>query len=160
VAADRGWPRGLRRAVAATLGVAVAAGVAGPAFAGPSPPVTAQASWAGGRGAISTGTLADSLRGLPVPDRAAGPATAGPRPPARAAAPRRQPVVIVHRGDSLWSISADLLPRRATDRDITEAWHRLHRANSGRIGTDPALILPGTRLAVPELSAPHPEDPS
>lgn len=42
-----------------------------------------------------------------------------------------------------------------SDREITAAWHRLHRVNAERIGADPDLILPGTRLVVPELTLPH-----
>jgi nucleoid-associated protein YgaU len=157
VAADRGWPRGLRHAVAAALGVAVVAGAAGPGFADPSEPSTGHTHWTSAR----TGTPTGVLNGLAVPDRSAGAATAARRPTARRPVVRHpEGTVVVHRGDSLWSISADLLSPRATDREITEAWHRLHRANSRRVGPDPDLILPGTPLAVPELSTPDREDPS
>lgn len=79
------------------------------------------------------------LRGLEVPDRTVG---------ARASATR----VTVGRGDSLWSISADHLPRSATRAELTAAWHQLHRSNRERIGTDPDLIFPGTTLRVPPLA--------
>jgi nucleoid-associated protein YgaU len=76
--------------------------------------------------------------------------------------PRRVQTVVVRGGDSLWSIAADLLSSQAggrvTDRDITVAWHRLHAANAGRVGPDPDLILPGTRLAVPAPSEQFPSD--
>ena len=67
--------------------------------------------------------------------------------------------VVVRPGQSLWTIAARLLPPTATDVDITYAWHRLHRANAATVGTDPHLILPGTRLVVPDLSAPPEESP-
>lgn len=44
---------------------------------------------------------------------------------------------------------------RPTDQEVTAAWHRLHRANAERIGPDPDLVLPGTRLVVPELTVSH-----
>jgi nucleoid-associated protein YgaU len=165
MATDHGWPRGLRRAVAAALGVAVVAGAAGPALGDPSEPSTGHAHRTSARAGKPTGVPTGVLNGLAVPDRTAGAATAARRPAARRPISQRPVVrpegaVVVHRGDSLWSISADLLPPRATDRDITEAWHRLHRANSRRVGPDPDLILPGTPLAVPERSTPDREDPS
>lgn len=61
----------------------------------------------------------------------------------------RQPVVVVRRGDSLWSIAAMDLPTRATDADISAAWPQWYAANRSRIGSDPDLLLPGTALAVP-----------
>jgi hypothetical protein len=43
---------------------------------------------------------------------------------------------------------------------VTTAWHRVYRANVARVGPDPDLVRPGTRLAVPDLSsATHREDP-
>jgi hypothetical protein len=61
----------------------------------------------------------------------------------------------VRAGDSLWSITAALLPDRATDRDITEGWHRVYRANRARIGPDPDLVVVGTRLVVPSFVSLH-----
>ncbi len=135
-AAARACPRSLHRAVAACLGVAVATGVAWPALADPArtPDVT----------------------GLALPDRAIGAA-----PSSTAAPPCRHPVastVVVRPGDSLWSIAAGLLPAGAPDREVSAAWHRLHRTNLARIGTDPDLILPGTRLVVPAPDSPHRKD--
>jgi hypothetical protein len=131
-ACERGCPLLVRRLVGAGLGVALTAGLAtAPTLAAPP----------GGP---------DPLTGLPLPDRPTGSARAAATAASAAA------TVVVRPGQSLWSITADLLPASATDADITIAWHRLHRANAGRIGTDPDLILPGTRLVVPRL-APAPD---
>src|SRR3954451_4988218 len=92
------------------------------------------------------------LTGLPLPDRTTGSARTTP------ALRTHGDTVVVHRGDSLWSISSRLLAGAATDARVTRTWHRLHRANRARIGPDPDRILPGTRLVVPPAvfsAAPH-----
>lgn len=125
---DRCTPTASRRLVGLALGLAVGAGAAGPA-------------------------VADSgLAGLPLPDRATGSVAAAPR-----ALPLRttREVVVVRRGDSLWSITAGVLGPDASDAQIGRAWRRLHHVNADRIGDDPDLILPGTRLLVPDHIAPH-----
>jgi resuscitation-promoting factor RpfA len=87
------------------------------------------------------------LAGLPVPDRPLGPAV-DVRPPDNAAdrRPRLEPV---RPGDSLWAIAARHLPPHATDTDIATAWPLWFDTNRARIGPDPHLIHPRTRLAVP-----------
>lgn len=58
-------------------------------------------------------------------------------------------------GESLWSITAHLLPADSGPAQIAQAWPVLYRANSNVVGTDPSLIRPGTVLSVPDsLSAP------
>lgn len=58
--------------------------------------------------------------------------------------------VTVRTGDSLWSISRDLLGQgAATDPEIAAAWPLLHAANQDRIGADPDLLHPGLELVVP-----------
>ena len=58
-------------------------------------------------------------------------------------------------GESLWSITAHLLPVDSGPARIAQAWPALYRANSEEIGTDPSLIRPGAVLSVPDsLSAP------
>lgn len=92
------------------------------------------------------------LDGLVLPDRVpTGPVT-GPRPvaapgpaPSRSAPAR----VTVRPGDSLWSITADLLAPTDRDAAVAAGWRRLHRANREVVGPDPHLIHPGTRLRVP-----------
>lgn len=87
----------------------------------------------------------------PSPDPAPAPAD-GTRPadlkkPGQA--PRGADRYQVRPGDSLWSITADLLGPRATTSDIARAWPMIHRANAELIGPDPDLLHPGTRLVVP-----------
>src|SRR4051794_9334789 len=83
------------------------------------------------------------LTGLPLPDRTTGSARTTPT------VRTHGHTLVVHRGDSLWSISSRLLAGAATDVRVTRTWHRLHRVNRARIGPDPDRILPGTRLVVP-----------
>ncbi len=65
------------------------------------------------------------------------------------------PTHTVTPGESLWSITAHLLPAGSSPARIAQAWPALYRANSEEIGTDPALIRPGAVLSVPDsLSAP------
>ncbi len=134
LAAERCCPVLVRRLVAVALGVAVTAGSG-------APPALAAAG----------GT--DPLTGLALPERTTG-AAAGTTPSVRGPAPRG--IVVVRSGDSLWSISAGLLGGSPPDAATTRAWHHLYRANASRIGTDPDLILPGTRLVVPTMSVPRP----
>jgi hypothetical protein len=154
-AAERTCPPAVRRFVAAALGVAMTAGVAAaPALAAPE---------AGSHRLAGP----DRLAGLALPDRPtgsapalAGQATLAPRTaPPHEAGSRPAGRLVVRTGQSLWSICVDRLPSTATDAEITHAWHRLHHANAVRIGPDPDLILPGTRLVVPDrTAAPHREE--
>lgn len=140
--AERACPTLARGLVTAVLGLAVGTAVTAPAWADPSGGTVGRSPSAG-------------LTGLALPDRATGqvPATTAPR-----TAPGPDDVVVVRRGDSLWSIAAGLLPAGADDARIDLAWHRLHHANRSRIGDDPDLIRPGTRLVVPEPLAPDGEE--
>ncbi len=147
-AAERGCPTTARRLVSAALGVALGAGIATPVLADTAPPST-------------------RVSGLALPDRATGTGLAVTRHESlarRSAAapsagrPRQRRLVVVRTGDSLWSIAQALLPAGSTDAEVTEGWHRIHDANASRIGADPDLILPGTRLAVPHLTSPHRKD--
>ncbi|WP_051466094.1 MULTISPECIES: LysM peptidoglycan-binding domain-containing protein [Pseudofrankia] len=58
--------------------------------------------------------------------------------------------VVVHRGDSLWTIAARHLGPSATDAQIAAEWPRWWAANQDAIGPDPGLILPGQRLRPPD----------
>lgn len=154
---DRGCPRVVRRLVTAVLGAAVGAGAAGAA------PALADVPGSADPGGAHHTTSTHGVSGLAVPDRTTGPGP-GPGhdgPPSGTGPARPVRAVLVRAGDSLWSIAADLLPRTASDRDVTEAWHRLHRANVAEVGPDPDLILPGTRLEVPAtVTTHHREEPS
>lgn len=57
--------------------------------------------------------------------------------------------VTVERGDSLWRITAGLLPADASDGDIAAAWPLLYRENREVIGDNPSLIHPGQELTIP-----------
>jgi hypothetical protein len=75
-----------------------------------------------------------------------------------ATAPRRpvegDDLVTVRRGDSLWSLAAARLGRRATDARIAVEWPRWYAANRHVIGPDPSVIRPGQQLQPPP--PPHP----
>lgn len=60
--------------------------------------------------------------------------------------------VVVHRGDSLWSIAARHLGRDPSDAEIAAEWPRWYAANAAVIGSDPDLLLPGQVLLAPEGS--------
>ncbi|WP_125609635.1 LysM peptidoglycan-binding domain-containing protein [Specibacter cremeus] len=85
-----------------------------------------------------------------------------PRPPASdpgpiVAAPTRPGdggtrlghTVVVHAGDSLWSIAAQELGPYATDLEVSQAWPQWYRANRAIIGDDPDAIVPGQILHSP-----------
>lgn len=62
--------------------------------------------------------------------------------------------VVVHRGDTLWSIAARHLGPNASDAEIAQAWPAWFDANRAVIGDDPDLILPGQVLRAPEVRVP------
>jgi hypothetical protein len=149
---DRLCPALVRTLVVTALGAVVTAALTAPAPADPP----ADAAGDGSRGPSVPGAAA--LSGLALPDRVVSVPTGLTVPPTVARrSPRR---VVVHRGDSLWSIAADLLPPGADNRRICAGWHRLYRANHERIGADPDLILSGTALVVPGSVPPRREDHS
>lgn len=57
--------------------------------------------------------------------------------------------IVVHRGDSLWSIAARHLGPAATTAQIDAEWHRWFAANHHLIGDDANLITPGQVLSRP-----------
>ncbi|MGO4343437.1 LysM peptidoglycan-binding domain-containing protein, partial [Pedococcus sp. 2YAF34] len=69
----------------------------------------------------------------------------GLRPGARATADE----VVVHRGDTLWSIVARQLGPEASDAEVAAAWPAWHEANRSVIGDDPDLLVPGQQLRAP-----------
>ena len=84
------------------------------------------------------------------------PGSQTPQPPTGPdAPPSSSPTHTVAPGESLWSITAHLLPTGSAPAQIAQDWPALYRANSEAIGADPSLIRPGTVLSVPDsLSAP------
>lgn len=124
------------RGFAPTLGVAVLC-AGGPAAAVPGDPDP------------QPGTGFTALTGLPLPTR----------PVSRPPSPRRPAgiaVRVVRPGESLWSIADDLLGGRAAPARVDQGWRDLYRANRDRVGDDPDLVRPGTRLLVPPALPQHP----
>ena len=63
-----------------------------------------------------------------------------------------RPVVVVSPGDSLWSISAEVLGGDATPQRIAEGVELIYARNQNRIGPDPNLIIVGQRLSLPQAA--------
>ena len=86
-------------------------------------------------------------------DRAPAPSWSPERSTPSANSEDRVVELVVHRGDSLWSIAARHLGREATTSQIDAEWHRWFAANRLVIGDDPNAIRPGQVLSSP-TSAP------
>lgn len=113
----------------------------------PSPPEQSPSSASTGSG--DSEDASQSADSTPPGSQTPQPAT-GPDAP-----PSSSPTHTVTPGESLWSITAHLLPAGSSPARIAQAWPALYRANSEEIGADPALIRPGAVLSVPDsLSAP------
>ncbi|WP_432565604.1 LysM peptidoglycan-binding domain-containing protein [Kineococcus sp. SYSU DK003] len=57
--------------------------------------------------------------------------------------------LVVHRGDSLWSLAEARCGPDATRGEVFAEQHRLYTANADVIGDDPDLLLPGQVLRLP-----------
>jgi len=86
-------------------------------------------------------------------DRAPAPSWSPERSTPSANSEDRVVELVVHRGDSLWSIAARHLGPEATTSQIDAEWHRWFAANRLVIGDDPNAIRPGQVLSSP-TSAP------
>lgn len=124
-------PRAVRILVPVLVGAAVTAAPAG---------ASTETGPAGDPASVAAATPA---AGLPLPDRALT-----QRPAAR--------TVLVRPGDTLWAITARLLPAESGTAAVDRGWRRVARANADRV-PDPDLIVPGTRLRIPPLTA-HPRE--
>ena len=70
--------------------------------------------------------------------------------------PKKPPhSVIVRRGDSLWALAGAELGSLATEATIAARWPQWYAANSGAIGADPNLLLPGQVLRIPDHAGHH-----
>lgn len=127
-----GTPAVLRRVVLAACGVAVVTGLAG--LAGPT--------MAGG--VQPSSIVARHLPAHPTP-------RLGPLPFPSLPGTTSQ-VVMVHPGDSLWTIAARRLGAGAPASAVAAEWHRIYTLNRAVIGDDPALIEPGQRLVMPSAA--------
>lgn len=170
--AGRIAPAAVRKIVAFVLGTTLTAAlVPGSAVAGtgsalagtghdaPRPSVVAAGRPADGAGRDAADAAPDaSFRFVSEPVHDAGVREAAPPPswsPERPAPPelRGSPPssivgIVVHRGDTLWSIAARHLGP-ATGSEIDAECHRWFAANRDVIGQDPDLILPGQLLSPP-----------
>lgn len=86
---------------------------------------------------------------VPAADAAPPPSWSPQRPasPTRRVPPADR--VVVHRGDTLWSIAAHHLGPAATSADIDAEWHRWFAANRDVIGENANVIAPGQLLNPP-----------
>jgi DNA-binding CsgD family transcriptional regulator len=68
--------------------------------------------------------------------------------------------VVVRPGDSLWSISSDLLGPNASSREIAEATERIYALNRDLIGGDPNLIFANQELSLPPAAGQPAAEPA
>lgn len=163
-------PAPARRFLAGSLGVALAAGIAVPASAdeaypGWAPAISPSAA-AGPTLSPATPSPSPSAVVAVSPAPIAPPTTAPSTAPPSAAGPTVElhaesaapPIAgrahahthVVVRGESLWRITAQLLGPDASNAQIARAWPLIYQANRATIGDDPALILPGQELTIPQ----------
>jgi hypothetical protein len=151
-------PRALRRVVALACGVALTT----PAWASPAAATATSAEPA--EAGPPRAAPAASLTGLAVPERVTGSVLDETRRTRPSTAPTH---VVVRAGDSLWTITAELLGSAAQDpgrsdthrqpspgdaptaKQVARGWRALYRANAHGVGPDPDLIHPGDVLRVP-----------
>lgn len=98
------------------------------------------------------------LDGLRLPDLPASHQRGATGVTARNSWPNAMPhvaddqTIVVRSGDCLWSLATDLVGAGASAADVAAAVDALYRRNADRIGPDPDLIFPGTRLITPEAT--------
>lgn len=103
--------------------------------------------------AIDTIHATQAIQARNETDRAPAPSWSPERSTPSANSGDRVVELVVHRGDSLWSIAARHLGPEATASQIDAEWHRWFAANRLVIGDDPNAIRPGQVLSSP-TSAP------
>ena len=161
--ADRMAPAAVRKVVAFVLGTALTAAlvpgtaVAGSAHQTPRQAVVTSTQYAVGALANVADAAPDaSFRLVTQTIRSGGGEDAAPTPswspdgqalPANSAGGPAH--IVVHRGDTLWSIAARHLGPTATTTEISAEWHRWFAANRHVIGDDANLITPGQVLSPP-----------
>lgn len=164
VVACRLVPMLLRRTLAVGLGAGVAMGLAPAALADEVDvgwQVTTEVTTEAGASMASEVAPQETPIDLERPDTAAltaasfaspghaapstghSPTATDPAPPAPTTSVTVQP------GDSLWTITAGLLPADSADAEVAATWPVLYTANRDTIGPDPGLIHPGDVLTVP-----------
>lgn len=149
--------------VGAALGGSLAPGTAVGAAGGSTPERTPAFVVTHPSPASTTPTPAFTPTDEPVAEPVAGPVAPAPgwtpSRPVHTPAPATRLVttgstphagaVVVHRGDSLWSIARRHLGPGATDAEVAAVWPHWYAANRTVIGPDPDLLLPGQVLHAP-----------
>jgi hypothetical protein len=154
--APRVAPAAWRRLVLTAVGIGALSAPAAVAQASPGEPP--QATTVGTQtdpGRPPGASVADAIRGLPLPDRPYGRLAAvatdgGTRHDEPSRAVGR---VLVRSGDSLWAIAERRLGPQATNQAVAAEWQRWYATNRALIGPDPDLITPGMVLHAPETKA-------
>jgi LysM domain len=151
----RGWapritPVAWRRLVLSAVGIGLLSAPIGAAQAssGDGPHVIT-ARYSPDQGTASA--PAQTIRGLPLPDRPLGRLTVVPRRDQPSAKTTER--VTVRRGDSLWTIAERHLGPDASAQAIATEWRRWYAVNRACIGPNPHLIYPGMVLHAPEERA-------
>lgn len=143
----RGCPEWTRRLVLAACGAAIAGTAVGaPVHAETrlvGPPGTREDHRAAVAVDTTAGVPADSLDGLPMPDRASAVA------PLRGTPPSRPPEWRVRPGNTLWGIAESVIGRGADAGRVARQWHRIYALNAERVGADPDLLRVGITLSLP-----------
>ena len=146
----------VRRLTHGVVGVSLVAAVAVPtAPAMASPGVVGDGRSPSSSGAPEAGwrppTFGEETATPPDPDPVELPSVRDRRPGPSPIAEEH----VVERGESLWTIAADVVERRASrtvsDAEVAVYWRRLLEANRDRLQRpdDPDLILPGQRFTLP-----------
>lgn len=132
--------------------------------ADPTPPTTGTTAPAAESAAPEVEGTAPAVEGTssamesasPVPE-STSPAADSASPTPESAGPQPLVVVEVRQGDTLWSITDDLLgPGPDDPAAIASAWPTLWEANASVIGSDPNALTPDQQLVVPTPLAPRP----
>ncbi len=154
--APRVAPAAWRRFVLTAVGIGALSAPAAVAQASPGePPHAVAVGTQTDPGRPPGNSVADAIRGLPLPDRPYGRLAAiHPEGGTRHDEPSRPAGrVVVRSGDSLWAIAERQLDSPATNQAIATEWQRWYAANRVLIGPDPDLITPGMVLHAPETKA-------
>jgi len=76
------------------------------------------------------------------------PVTSKPSTPALASATCAGTMHTVVAGDTLWTLAAKIVKTNDTAK-ITATWHRIYKANTPPLGSNPSLLPVGTKLCLP-----------
>ena len=148
-------PAAWRRLVLTVVGIGALSAPAAVAQATPGePPSPAAVDTRSDPGRPPATSVAQAIRGLPLPDRPYGRLATVPKDGATLHDEPTRPVrrVVVRSDDSLWAIAERRLGPQATTQAVAAEWQRWYAANRALIGPDPDLITPGMVLHAPETT--------